>query len=363
MNRYLLISSGLCISICLLAFSFGAPAGHTGAPQSGGAETCSSTMGGCHSGGSFGGNISFDLGGVTQMEPGVNYPLAVTLCYTVGSPVRAGFSMTAIDLASFNKVGTFIPGTATQLNGNNDHITHSPAQNFGANTCITYNFEYVAPQFSEVTGSIEFFAASVFGNGANGSSGDQVVVLNPQSVTLPLDLIAFDVAQNERDVLLKWQTRSEFNTDKFVVQRTQDSESWENIGWISAAGVSSQELSYEFIDRNAAQSDRLRYRLKMMDLDGQFDFSEVVTIQLRKSGMEPIIAYPNPVRRGEQIQLTVANANPELILVSSSGQVIDSKVGNDLRIETGQLNPGSYFLIGRNEKGDKMHSSPIIVLD
>ena len=77
--------------------------------------------------------------------------------------------------------------------------------------------------------------------------------------------------------MLEWGTASEDNSLRFVVEKSTDGISFQNIGVVEAAGDSKSERSYRFLDVNASEQKSF-YRLKQMDVDGTGSFSQAVLI-------------------------------------------------------------------------------------
>lgn len=92
--------------------------------------------------------------------------------------------------------------------------------------------------------------------------------------------------------LLKWTTASESNSEQFEIQRSLNGKQWIAIGFIQAAGESSQLASYSFLDAQPAAGSNL-YRLKMVDKDQSSAYSPVREITF--VGSAQIRVFPNPV--------------------------------------------------------------------
>jgi hypothetical protein len=78
---------------------------------------------------------------------------------------------------------------------------------------------------------------------------------------------------------LSWQTASEQNTSYFAVQRAvAGSSSFVDLGRVAAAGNSSLTRQYSYTDALASTHPSYSYRLKMVDEDGQYTYSPIVTV-------------------------------------------------------------------------------------
>ena len=110
----------------------------------------------------------------------------------------------------------------------------------------------------------------------------------------PVELAVFDADVKDNDVLLNWKTESEINFSGFEVQRSTDGSDFARITWQSGQGDEAQGASYSFLDDDVNANTRYYYRLKMWDLDGTNEYSDVVTVRI--TGKRPLVdVYPNPV--------------------------------------------------------------------
>ena len=169
-----------------------------------------------------------------------------------------------------------------------------------------------------------------------------------QSVALPVELTDFKAAVNGQTILLQWQTASEENNAGFEIQRSsnpEESESnWEVIGFVTGNGTSLAKHNYEFIDNTPFKSLNY-YRLKQIDFDGQFEYSNIVTINSQKEPQSNKIAiYPNPV----QNQLFIENATGVATIYNVIGQPVKQFVitpnNNRFILNTAELINGHYHL-------------------
>jgi hypothetical protein len=123
------------------------------------------------------------------------------------------------------------------------------------------------------------------------------------SATLPVSWLNFTAQKQTKNVLLKWSTATEQNTDRFIVQHSTDAVNWNNIGTVTGAGNSSSIQNYQHIHSNAINGLNY-YRIHQRDLDGKQSFSKVVSVQFTDA-VALFSVYPNPVVNGQlNIRLT-----------------------------------------------------------
>jgi hypothetical protein len=109
--------------------------------------------------------------------------------------------------------------------------------------------------------------------------------------------MSFSATNTNDGVLLAWQTASERNNAGFEVQRRTEkrgaSGEWQVLGFVRGAGTTTERQSYSFLDRTA--TGNVQYRLKQIDFDGQFEYSNIIEIN---AGLPKTFVleqnYPNP---------------------------------------------------------------------
>ncbi|MBE7170137.1 MAG: T9SS type A sorting domain-containing protein [Williamsia sp.] len=172
----------------------------------------------------------------------------------------------------------------------------------------------------------------------------KTVLLTKQAV-LPLALLSFKAMSEESAVSLQWNTSIEYNTDKFVVERSHDGTGFASIGSVAAKGDSLHSTGYAFVDRQPANGLNY-YRLKMLDKDGQFTYSSIVSVNLGSVNFRPAI-YPNPVRTQLTVGGLTSGQAQTIRLVDQAGHTVYSKTtsANKLYIDMSRQSSGIYWLV------------------
>jgi hypothetical protein len=161
------------------------------------------------------------------------------------------------------------------------------------------------------------------------------------SCPLPLKLISFTGELKNYGVELLWKTQNEVNSDRFEIQRSANGVEFASIGSVVAKGRSASENDYRFVDAKVQQGLNY-YRLKMIDKDGSYEFSGMVTIKVTE-GIRSFSVYPNPVRN--ELQIT-SGANSLLNLVDINGKLlrrVPVSTGNNT-IDVSNISSGVYYL-------------------
>lgn len=171
------------------------------------------------------------------------------------------------------------------------------------------------------------------------------------------DLAATEVSG---DVRVSWATENEIATDRFEIERNvgEDVE-WATIGTKAAAGNFTGRLAYTFMDRNAQKGMVNRYRLRLVDLNGDAHYTNAVSV-IPDPGEDRLIQLgPNPLSQGEAMNLLFfADAEKDLTVtvMNLSGQVIlEERVtaqagAHRIDLPTHALSKGHYLLRVRSEQ-------------
>lgn len=202
---------------------------------------------------------------------------------------------------------------------------------------------------------------------ANSIVGDQIVFAN-QSITLdgyytlatkdftvsplPVELVSFDASLVERKVILNWQTASELNSNYFDILRSNDGENWSSIGTVPANGSSQEIIDYSLTDASPMNGVSY-YRLKQVDLNGNFHLSDIRSIN-NSSKVNQVKIYPNPTDKG---LVTVVSDEPisSLLVYNALGKVVfEAKIDSDdtYLLDAQSFESGMYWinLNGENYK-------------
>jgi ELWxxDGT repeat protein len=133
-------------------------------------------------------------------------------------------------------------------------------------------------------------------NGNSPSGYTDFYKINGTLSNLPVTLLNFTASLQSNSVQLNWSTSSEINSGHFKIQRSGDGIHFTDLGQIAASGNSSIEKKYRYDDANAyqARSEILFYRLKIVDMDGKYKYSNILSVKL-KGGINELKVYPNPV--------------------------------------------------------------------
>jgi lamin tail-like protein/type IX secretion system substrate protein len=162
------------------------------------------------------------------------------------------------------------------------------------------------------------------------SPGDR----NDDSSPLPVELTSFTAKLKRGSVYLNWATATEVNNYGFYVERslTGLDNSWETIGFVEGHGNSNSPKAYSFFDASTQLSTRsVSYRLKQIDTDGGFEYSDVVTITNEIVKTKLFQNHPNPFNPSTEISFLLAEAGKVNVSVYNVlGEKVAELVNQDL---------------------------------
>lgn len=198
------------------------------------------------------------------------------------------------------------------------------------NTTVSFNFAYNAVDWrhwGDVANQIRaLFDFATFNNGN----------------VVPVNLTAFDAEALGSRVDLFWTTESEQNSAYFEIEKSHLSnpENFTTINNVSAAGNSSSQINYgPFTDNAVISGETYIYRLKMVDTDGTYSYSDERTVEIGASGAFSVgDIIPNPASDAAQLSITMNDSrNVVVSLYNNLGEEV-AIVNNEV------LNAGTHFI-------------------
>lgn len=188
------------------------------------------------------------------------------------------------------------------------------------------------------------------------------------SVTsLPVELTSFTAVAKGRGVELAWQTATEVNNYGFEIERMTPSQTlplqgggrgggWNKIGFVEGAGNSNSPKSYSFVDASA--SGKVAYRLKQIDRDGKFEYSNTVEVLAATPKAFALMQnHPNPFNPSTKISYDLPAAGfvslkvydmlgKEVVTLVNGMQEAGAKIAE---FNASQLPSGIYFYTLRTQ--------------
>ena len=124
---------------------------------------------------------------------------------------------------------------------------------------------------------------------------------------LPVELSAFTAKfKDNSKVDLNWVTKTEVSNYGFYVERRINEGDWNSITFIEGHGNSNSPKEYSYSDKDLfAGGSKFQYRLKQIDTDGQFEYSDVVEVEIMPTQFELSQNYPNPFNPSTTIRFSL----------------------------------------------------------
>ncbi len=165
---------------------------------------------------------------------------------------------------------------------------------------------------------------------------------------LPVRLVDFTVQPERDEVKLQWTSADEQNFNGYSVERGSNANSWNEIGFVDAKTDGQQKIDYDFYDQHPLSGTGY-YRLKLIDKDGSFTYSEVRKVVF--VGQTIVSVYPNPARNF--VTVSGLTGKSLIKLVDATGRVLQiiTTSSPSEKINVSQLVKGVYNLVIISNKG------------
>lgn len=302
------------------------------------------------SGENTGAGTAYNTVVVDTLPANVSY-VANTLEVLNGAGVPAGFKTDAAD-ADQALLGTsngktyvkFFLGTgATGVTGG--QLAPAP------NGTYSVRFKVAAgPTPGSITNTARIFANSQTGNPF---TDDGTAIIGDNGGPVAVKLVSFQASLNNMKGLLRWVTSSELNNDYFIVERSTDAIHFEEKYRVHGNGSTSLSHTYQCTDPLNANARIYYYRLKIVDLDGKYGFSQTIPLKLDGSvNTSEAYVFANPFKSDLKVAVNSSlEGIAEFRLVSAGGlEVLNRKIsvstGDNIIVLNGldNLPAGTYFL-------------------
>ncbi len=148
---------------------------------------------------------------------------------------------------------------------------------------------------------------------------------------VPVELSSFSASYRNDRVVLDWHTATELNNSGFEIQRSINHDgTWESIGFVDGHGTTNSPQSYRFTDNPDTRSARtIGYRLKQIDRDGSYEYSNTVIVSLAPSTSDVLYNFPNPFNPATTITFTLDTPDVvSLAVFNAAGEKVATLLDN-----------------------------------
>ena len=186
----------------------------------------------------------------------------------------------------------------------------------GALSTVTFRMGYNYDRFS--------------GNGLNDQPGRLYAstfgcFTFPQPVFLPVKLLSFSGSYNKRATALSWETEAEANFDHYEIERSSNGTDFMYAGKVAAQSGNVRK-QYQYTDNLASVNGSMfYYRLKMVDIDAKFKYSNIILIRRDAKSINGINISPNPITGSSAatVRITAVSAGKiDLRVIDMAGKIV-----------------------------------------
>ena len=179
--------------------------------------------------------------------------------------------------------------------------------------------------------------------------------LDAASGSLPVTLTSFNADVDGLSTKLIWNVTEETNFANYVIEKSTDGRSFTAVGTVKATS----QRTYSFTDGSTSDNTSF-YRLKMVDIDGLFKYSYIVSIKSKLNAN--ISLSPNPVKNNLMIQHPKVITEGHIQVISANGQVLrDVKLATNAvisNVDMSGFTSGLYHVVFRS--GSDMFTKTVI---
>ena len=154
------------------------------------------------------------------------------------------------------------------------------------------------------------------------------ISVTSSGIPLPTFLSSFSTTSLGNKTEIKWSTSSEKNTANFEFEKSADAKNWNQLTSIEAAGNSEFEKNYTTTDTEKFVG-KMYYRLKQVDQDGKFNYSEIKNIY-KKANIDISISL-NPCIDYIQVSFGISESIWNIEIINFEGKVIINEKANSSR--------------------------------
>lgn len=181
---------------------------------------------------------------------------------------------------------------------------------------------------------------------------DTVTITDCSSnLPLPVNLLSFEASLQDSEILLRWATGSEKDNSHFDIERKIEGGTFELIGTVQGKGTVNYTSNYLFIDRDVSSGHIYFYRLKQVDFDGKYEYSQIRSVKVIDENHGILEIHPNPTKG--LVNLTYQSSlsedeELEITLFNSTGKVVERKTvpccNQDFTLNLASIRNGIYYI-------------------
>lgn len=180
---------------------------------------------------------------------------------------------------------------------------------------------------------------------------------------LPVEFNYFRGRSKGGVIALEWETLTESGNSGFAVERSRDGMSFETIAWVEGNGSTQSVSRYSYLDEEKGNSPVVYYRLKQLDFDGAFEYSDIVAVS--RLVQASFVLYPNAISKGDfKMQVRGVGALERYRIVDLYGRRLaywEGKQELPFDLVLPELPAGQYYLM--LEKQNHQEALPFLIFN
>lgn len=320
--------------------------------------------------------------GIGGRASAVSFPIGTSASFTPLAVTNAGtadeFSVRVISNVFDAYDANDIP-TGTAQTKNNIDRTWTVKETVPGGSDVTLDFQWNSgdelPEFDRLVVIPSHYKNSKWnkgttttaaGSGPYTASLSGITTFSPFGVgstnsIMPLTLISFTSKQITNGVVLEWKTTNEVNTAGFEIERSMNGSGFETIGNVSSGATT----TYRYTDNKTVAGSVYTYRLKMIDRDGKYTYSNTIAVTFAAVSTTGYSVYPNPTTDSYlYIKPLTGNTNVNVTVLDLGGRILLSKqltasnfTNGRFEISVAQLPAGSYLLRISDKNGNNAQTT------
>ncbi len=218
------------------------------------------------------------------------------------------------------------------------------------------NESFIPRHETAATNALLDFESDGYTVGSTGQLRNKHWMFATEKLTaLPVELTKFSGKEVDGETILYWTTASEINNNYFEVQTSNDGINWETITYVQGAGNSTIELNYS---ENLGEDPNRFYRLKQVDFDGSFEYSNVIYVKKVSVALPQLTVFPSPATN--QINIVadeLKDGQYDLKVYGINGAIVKSSLslnfheGNMVTLDVNKLAEGVYTVVVSDNYG------------
>ncbi len=200
------------------------------------------------------------------------------------------------------------------------------------------------------------YTINVEGKGPNGIPVHRRSVQLIVSNVVPVELASFRASVGKDKIDLTWTTATETNNRGFEIERMYSNKvtsgSWEKVAFVEGNGTKTSISTYSYSDKEINEPGMYSYRLKQVDFDGTFEYSNAIQAEILVPNKYNLAQnFPNPFNPSTKISYSIPKAGDVNInIYSVVGELVTTLVNEkqeagayQLEFDASSLTSGVYF--------------------